>query len=92
MEDNNLIIGQVVISKAGRDKGQQFVVLSIVSDEYVLVANGDSRTIEKPKKKKIKHLTKVDIILNDIKEKIDNNRILTNAEIRKGLENRGLRS
>lgn len=92
MEDNSLIIGQVVISKAGRDKGQQFVVLSIVSDEYVLVANGDSRTIEKPKKKKVKHLTKVDIILNDIKEKIDNNRILTNAEIRKGLENRGLRS
>lgn len=56
--------GSLVYSKAGRDKTNLLLVLS-VDGEYAYVADGKLRTVEKPKKKKLKHLqktnTKVDI-------------------------------
>jgi len=34
-------IGQVVYSRAGRDSGRKLVVVGIVDDKNVLVADGD---------------------------------------------------
>ena len=48
-------IGQVVFSKCGRDKGRAFVVLS-VEGEYVFLADGQLRPLNKPKKKKVRHI------------------------------------
>ena len=48
-------VGQLVRSKAGRDKGVDFV--GVKSDNgYVYVADGRMRKLENPKKKKIKHI------------------------------------
>jgi len=60
-------VGQVVISKAGRDKGDVFVVY-IIDEDYLYLVNGASRPLENPKKKKMKHIqpTKtVDVALHD---------------------------
>ena len=54
---NKLETGQVVLSTCGRDMGKLQMVLEILDDSYVLVVDG-KRKIEKPKKKKIKHLQK----------------------------------
>jgi len=43
-----------VYSKRGRDKGKAFVVVSI-DGEYVFLADGKLRPLNKPKKKKAKH-------------------------------------
>lgn len=48
-------IGQMVRSKAGRDNGKAFVVVALESN-YVYVADGASRKLEAPKKKKLKHI------------------------------------
>lgn len=53
---NKLETGQVVLSTCGRDMGKLQMVLEILDDSYVLVVDGKQRKIEKPKKKKIKHL------------------------------------
>jgi len=50
------IIGRYVWSNAGRDKDRLFVIVGIVDDNHVLVADGDLRRIDNPKKKKLKHL------------------------------------
>jgi ribosomal protein L14E/L6E/L27E len=47
--------GQVVISKAGRDSGEWFIVYGVDKD-YLLLVNGKSRPLEHPKRKKIKHV------------------------------------
>jgi len=47
--------GSVVRSKAGRDKGRFFVVLSL-EDQFVYLADGDLRKISKPKRKKLMHV------------------------------------
>lgn len=46
----------MVYSKSGRDKGRLFVVIKLVNDKFVLVADGELRKIENPKLKNIKHL------------------------------------
>jgi ribosomal protein L14E/L6E/L27E len=55
-------VGQIVFSKRGRDKGKAFVVMS-VSGEYVFLADGRTRPIEKPKKKKFKHVQPTNTVL-----------------------------
>ncbi len=81
-----LDIGQIVISTAGRDKGCKFVVLCIIDEQYVYISDGDTRKVEKPKKKKIKHLKKLNQVAEDIKDKLESDKKLNNSEIRKLLK------
>ena len=48
----------VVRSTAGRDRDQLFYVIG-TEGVYTLLANGKDRTVEKPKRKNQKHVTKV---------------------------------
>ena len=77
-------IGSVVISKAGRDKGDNFIVLSL-NGEFAMLANGDLRKVDKPKKKKLKHLQKTNYVSDFIAEKMKNVGKVTNSEVRKAL-------
>ena len=52
----DIVKGSVVIAKAGRDKGKVFAVTEILSDREVLIADGRSRPLERPKRKNIIHL------------------------------------
>ena len=47
--------GLFAISKAGHDKGNIYVIVR-EDNEYVYVADGVSKTLEKPKKKNKKHI------------------------------------
>ncbi len=83
---NDLEIGQVVRSKAGRDKGKVFLVLKILDDKHVLVVDGDMRRIENPKKKKVKHLVVYNTVLRDFQSRLESKLEVNNAYIRKLLE------
>lgn len=48
--------GTIVVSKAGRDAGRPFVVLEWDGGNWVWLADGDLRKVQKPKKKKVLHL------------------------------------
>jgi len=84
-----LSVGQIVKSKAGRDRDRIFIVLQIIDDQYVLIADGDLRKVDKPKKKKVKHLMKYNVISEEIKRRIEQNEKVTNLHIRKELEKLG---
>lgn len=45
-----------VKSVAGRDKDRIFIVMSLCDERHVFISDGRMRRVEKPKKKKIKHL------------------------------------
>ncbi|MDO4288224.1 MAG: KOW domain-containing RNA-binding protein [Eubacterium sp.] len=83
---DDIKVGQVVRSLAGRDKGQFMVVLELLDQGCVAICDGGLRKISNPKKKKVKHLAKTNHIVTMIKEKLDNGERLNNAEIRKCLE------
>lgn len=63
-------IGQIVKSKQGRDKGKIYIVIEVLSGDYVLLLDGYTRKINNPKKKKIKHLMVYNSKINDIIEKL----------------------
>ena len=72
--------GKIVISKAGHDKGQLFVVsgVSEENDGCVFIADGKRRRIEDPKKKKLKHL-------GDTGKRMDTGEGFTDRSIRRTL-------
>jgi len=86
MVANNLQLGQVVRSIAGRDAGKMFILVGIIDDKYVLVADGDLRKIESLKKKNIKHLQACKYVDSAIRHKLLQNEKLTNMEISRALE------
>lgn len=48
--------GNVVISKKGRDKGRTFMVLYHLDADFVMICDGETHLLAKPKKKRKKHL------------------------------------
>lgn len=78
-------VGRVVFSKAGRDNGKYFIIVDIIDDQYVNIADGSLRRLSSPKKKKIKHLDIKPEVLEGIKEKLTNNKKVFDAELRSAL-------
>ncbi|MDQ0149833.1 hypothetical protein ACFO6R_08000 [Eubacterium multiforme] len=87
---NNDLIGKVVLSLAGRDKDHLYVVINVIDDQYVLLANGDTKGIKKPKKKKVKHLDFLENIDEEIKSAIISERKDTDLKIKRFLKLRGI--
>ncbi|MFA7412743.1 MAG: KOW domain-containing RNA-binding protein [Tissierellaceae bacterium] len=83
---DDIAVGQVVKSRAGRDKGRIFLILDIVDEQNVLIVDGDLRKLDNPKLKKLKHLIVYNTIVPDLKQKLDSNIKINNAYIRKLLE------
>ncbi|MDU1414758.1 MAG: KOW domain-containing RNA-binding protein [Clostridium sp.] len=84
--DDSSLLGKVVHSKAGRDKDKYFIIVSIIDEKYVYISDGDLRKIEKPKKKKIKHLVFTNIVAENIRIDILSNEKISNSKIRKFLQ------
>lgn len=58
MPDGNIHLGHIVISSAGRDAGQTYVVVGWHKPQTLLVADGRGRKVASPKKKNVKHVTR----------------------------------
>ncbi len=78
--------GCVVRSKAGRDEGRYFIVLSLDGEEFAYVADGDLRKVEKPKRKRVKHLYVTEELVSSLQSKLLTGERVENHEIRKSLE------
>ena len=87
---NNDLIGKLVISNSGRDKNQMYVIVDNIDDDYYLLSNGSNKTIQMPKKKKIKHF----IVLENVDDEIKASLILkdkgTDLKIKRFLKLKGI--
>ena len=79
-----IIEGSIVRSIAGRDKGDLFIVLSR-EGEYAYLANGELRKVDRPKKKKLKHLQGSNSVSEFVQNKLQTTGKVTNSEVRKAL-------
>ena len=77
------LVGRIVISKAGRDKGKPFVIIEVINDRFVLLADGDLRKVDNPKIKNIKHLQITNRGLPEVVETIERGEVLENHRLRK---------
>lgn len=83
--DNKFNIGTVVLSKAGHDKDKLFVVIEVCDSDYVMIADGKTRTLAKPKRKKIKHLKPIGVELDDIAAQLSGNAEVYDKHIKSAL-------
>ena len=80
----DLVKSSIVRSIAGRDKGKLFFVLEAEGD-FLLLADGKSRKVETPKRKKRKHAVFAMEADTRVAAKIRNGEKITNSEVRRAL-------
>jgi ribosomal protein L14E/L6E/L27E len=78
-------VGRIAVSKAGRDTGRVFVILEVIDTYYVYIVDGDLRKMDRPKKKKLKHLKLTENVLSSIAEKLTEGTKVFDAEIRSAI-------
>ena len=89
MERLTMIPGRVVLSTQGRDEGRYFIVLKVIDENFVLMADGLTRKVDHPKKKKIKHLRPKPILVNVDGSTLPNKH-LQDSDLRRYLNENGL--
>ena len=85
MVEYSVETGRVAQSIAGRDKGRLFVIIGTIDEQYVYIADGDLRVLDRPKKKKLRHLRLRPEILQSIAEKLKGGLKVFDAELRSAL-------
>ena len=83
-EQPNFSISDVVVSTSGRDQGEWFYVVDM-NEQFLMLANGKDRTLDKPKRKKRKHVQKVLRSETRVAGKLQTGDKVLNSELRKDL-------
>lgn len=85
MNEDDLQVGELVLSLKGRDSSNYYIVLA-TKDGYVYYVDGNVRKINRPKRKKLKHISRTNIICSDIKEKLNELGKISDKEIRESIK------
>ena len=81
---DNMNISDVVVSTAGHDQGELFYVIDM-DEQFLYLANGKDRTLDKPKRKKRKHVQKVLRSETRVAAKLASGDKVLNSELRRDL-------
>jgi len=81
------VICRYAWSKSGRDKDRLFIIIGIYDDQHVLIADGEYRRVENPKKKKLKHLNITNSTAEEIRALVTMKKKLVNADLQKAISN-----
>lgn len=77
-------ISDIVEAVSGRDQGARFFIIN-VEGEYLYLADGKGRTVEKPKKKKRRHVRFISECHMETAEKLRSGQKVLNSELRRAL-------
>lgn len=77
--------GQLVMSRAGRDKNKNYIIYYWDND-FVYVVDGEYKRMSNPKKKNINHLWYSEKTDQLLQEKLEGGQKITNKDIRDALE------
>ena len=80
----NIYVSDVVVSTAGRDQGSLYYVIS-TDEMFLMLVNGKDRTLDKPKRKKRRHVQKVLRSETRVAAKLISGDKVLNSELRRDL-------
>lgn len=78
-------VGRIVEIMRGREAGTFGVVIAHDGDRFVLVADGDRRKVDRPKRKNVIHLRSTPEVAQEIADAASGRGKLTNARVRYAL-------
>jgi len=75
-------IGQVVRIVQGREAGQYALVIEVSEDRFVLLADGEKRKYDRPKKKNVNHIEITNFISPEVRKSLLETGRVTNGKLR----------
>ncbi|WP_186576147.1 KOW domain-containing RNA-binding protein [Aquibacillus kalidii] len=75
-------IGQVVRILQGREAGQFAIVIDLIDDRFVLLADGEKRKYDRPKKKNLHHIEPMEYISPEVQNSLLETGRVTNGKLR----------
>ncbi|MDC3417818.1 KOW domain-containing RNA-binding protein [Aquibacillus salsiterrae] len=75
-------LGQIVQILQGREAGQFAIVIDIVDDRFVLLADGEKRKYDRPKKKNRHHIEPMEYISPEVQNSLLETGRVTNGKLR----------
>jgi len=82
VEDSVPRIGQIVRILQGREAGQYAIVIRVIDDKHVMLADGDKRKFDRPKKKNLHHIEQMNYISKEVRDSLLENGRVTNGKLR----------
>ncbi len=82
------MFGSIVLSLAGRDKGNYFIITEM-KDNFAYIVDGKIHKVENPKLKKLKHMAEQDFQVCELSKKIKNKSKITNQDVKRVLKKMG---
>lgn len=83
--DSRSQLGQIVLITHGRDAGQYAIIVRLLDDRFVLLADGDKKKFEQPKKKNFLHLKLIDYVSPEVQRSLLETGRVTNGKLRYAL-------
>lgn len=87
---DNVQVGQLVRSSAGRDKGKVYLIYDLLDEAFVRVIDGEKKKLTNPKRKNIKHLDIFPVKADIVAEKLIRGEPVTEKEISETIKTLGL--
>ena len=81
-KDKSPRLGQFVRVTQGRDIDQFAIIVKIVDDKFVLIADGDKRKFDRSKRKNILHLQLYDDCSHEVENSLGETGRVTNGKLR----------
>jgi large subunit ribosomal protein L14e len=78
-------LGQIVLITQGRDAGQYAIIVRLQDDRFVLLADGDKKRSDRPKKKNLQHLKLIDYVSPEVQRSLLETGHVTNGKLRYAL-------
>jgi large subunit ribosomal protein L14e len=75
-------LGQVVQILQGREAGQYAIVIEKLDSRFVLLADGEKRKYDRPKKKNVNHIVCMDFISPEVQKSLLETGRVTNGKLR----------
>lgn len=75
-------IGQIVKVLRGKDEESYAVVIGIIDERFVMIADGDKRRFDSPKKKNVLHLQLQPAVSQEVITSLQESGRVTNAKLR----------
>ena len=81
-KDKSPQVGQFVRVTQGRDTDKYAIIVKIVDDKFVCIADGDKRKFDRAKRKNILHLHLYDDCSQEVEKSIGETGRVTNGKLR----------
>lgn len=75
-------VGQLVKVLKGRDAGAIYVIVGILDDRFVWIADGNKRKFDGPKRKNAQHLELLPIVSSEVVHSLQESGRVTNGKLR----------